>query len=644
MTEVLPSASDIRTDCDTVRSSMALQRYRTCNVLTHYYGVSGLSGYASADFNIASASTRYRALASWSHQNAMRAVIDTRLSQTVRVPDLRVQTLGGNYSRQRSARKIGQWLSGSFRRNDFGRLMWQVCTDAATNPLGAARVWYEADGMHLMRVRPDQVIYNPREGKKPCNLWLRYGVHRKKLVARAKALPSGKDKDRIVKYLEDKNAPPAYEEDPIYRSLDLVAAVDADMLEVIEHWRLSEDSEEDGVYTITCGEEVLNPGAGRAWKHDFFPVVELVDFLSFDSFGGQSIGEQLLPYQLTLNRMSKTIDTGVDRLAKGRVYLPIGQTQNTNAGSPTERQQFSRTVGEFVEYNPAWGKPVIQAGQAFSPEYYQRFDKVELSMWELAGVDRASGTGTEPAGLADASGKARRERKEDVNARQKHFSDNIDNWVERLCTVALGLGVEHFAGKGDAADTKRRRNRKVIAAAGTELLEEVSWKQLDVKETEGVLVRCVGVSGLPAHPSARLEYAKEGYEAGFWNKTYAVKLLAQPDIERAEDSATAAFDLATFHIEGALFDGKNFTPEPNRDYLEVLIDIGARELMRALRLGVEEAHAEILRKQLEVANKMLAGMPPAAPVPGAPGATPPGATPAMTAQAVPQDASLGALQ
>jgi hypothetical protein len=619
-TPAYPTAAEVLLETNRLDAALALQRYRAAAVLTHYYGVGNLAGYAgAADYDATKPSNRYRALTSLTQQNGLRAVIDTRMSQTVRVPDLRVQTKGGRYARQRSARKVAQWLSGSFKRQDLARIVWQVATDASTCPLGAARVWYEKDGLHLCRVRPDQIIWNPREGKRPRNLRLRYGVHRETL---ARMFPDFKD------HIMGDGAP-KYEEDSTYAALDLVGAVEADMVEVVEHWRRGPD----GCYTIVCGDQILNPKT-RAWEHSFFPVVELVDCPSWDSFAGHSIGEQLLPYQLTLNRMVRTTEIGQDRLSKGRVFLPIGS--QTTAGSPTDRQQFSRTVGEFIEYNAAFGKVEIQPGIAFSAEWYRRMDKVEAAMWELAGVDRVSGGGAEPASLADASGKARRERNETVTARHKRYSDMLDDWFERLCMTALAMGKDWFGSE----EGKSSEGSKVFAAVGTGVLEQVDWAELDIEELAGIEVQAVSVSGLPMHPSARLEYAKEGYETGFWNKTYAIKLLAQPDMEKAEDSATSAFDLATHHIEGALFDGKRFDPEPQREYLEILLDIGRRELMQAVRLGCDDSNVELLRRGLESAEHLLTLLPPdptaapqAAPAAGqVPPVTAPGAGTEMTMQ------------
>jgi hypothetical protein len=291
----------------------------------------------------------------------------------------------------------------------------------------------------------------------------------------------------------------------------------------------------------------------------------------------------------------------------GRVYMP--------KGSELDKQSFSRTPGEFIEFNALnGGMQHIQPGQAISTEYYNTLKEDEQAMWDLAGVSKSSGTGTIPAGMSGASGKAMREYNETAATRLKARSDGLDNWFERLCTVALHLAVAHFKAGGKGAK---------VLAAGSRVLEEVDFDQLDIKEGEGIEIRCVSVSGLPAHPAARLEYVSQLVKDGFVDRKYGVKLLSIPNIEQFEDINTAAIDIATAHIEGTLFDGKQYTPEPNQEYLEILLDLGTRELLRAQLLIADtdeeseekERNLELMRRLLESgANQLkLMAPPPAAP-------------------------------
>jgi hypothetical protein len=603
-----PTATWVIEQADKLHDALAAQRLKSSMVLSHFYNAAGIAGFGSSyEFDPNQASTRYRLLEGLTHQNQLRAVLETRLSQTVRVPDIRVQTIGGRWGKQFSARKMGQWLSGSLRRQDFGRTYWQVATDASTCPVAAARIWVDSDGLHLQRVRPDQIKYNPREGKRPSNLTLHYGVPRSQLI---------RQYPKFREYLNSDQAP-TYKDDPLYVALDLVGSVNADLIAIHEHWRLG-TSKEMGVYTVACGDRILNTKDEetdkkdpRDWKWDFFPVIELVDGVSWDNFGGHPLGEMLLGYQLTINRMNKTIESAQERLSKGRIFLP--------KGSEVDKQQFSRTAGEFITFfnGLGGGKPVIMAGQAVSPDYYNRLDKVENAMWELAGVSKSQGTGTLPAGLQGASGKAQQEYNDVASTRLKAWTDNLDNWTERLATIGLSLAVDFLSNGGKMA---------VVNAPGTSVLTQVN-----LTEDDGISVRVISVSGLPAHPSSRLDYVSKLVDNQFVDRKYGAKLLSIPDVEKIEDTATSAMDLATYHIEETLYKGRLFTPEPNPQYLEILLDLGTRELMQALRLEPEgdeetkerDTNIELLRRLLETGSNMmkkLAPPPAPAPMPG-PGGT-----------------------
>lgn len=607
-----PTASDIVNQTDALHDALALQRLKASMVLSHFYNAAGLAGFVSSyDFDPARASTKYRALDGLTHQNQLRAVLETRLSQTVRVPDIRVQTIGGKWGKQFSARKIAQWLSGSFRRCDFGRIYWQVATDASTCPVAGARVWVDKDGLHLSRVRPDQIKYNPREGKRPANLYLDYGLPREELIRRFPQHETFLRSDKAEKY----------EDDPLYVALDLLGPVSADLIRVREHWKIG-NSDRQGTYTVVVGDTILNDKPKeRDWKFPFFPVVELVDGVSWDNFGGHSLGEMLLGYQLTINRMNRTIETAQERLSKGRVYLP--------KGSDVDKAQFSRTAGEFITFynGMGGGKPIIQAGQAIAPDYYTRLDKIEAAMWELAGVSRSQGTGTLPAGLQGASGKAQQEYNDVASTRYKAWTDALDNWVERLATIGLALTIDFVQSNGEVA---------IVDVPGTSVLQQVNFNELDINEDDGINVRVISVSGLPAHPSSRLDYVTKLVEGQFVDRKYGVKLLSIPDSEKIEDLYTSALDLATYHIEGTLYEGKTFNPEPHPQYLEILIDLGTRELMQALRLDTDdeeeakekERNLEMLRRLLERGNNLMKKLAPS-PTPG--GATPQVPTPGPAA-------------
>lgn len=589
---------------EALEDSLSRSMFQSAAVLSNYYGSGTLRSYSSSSDVSLKPSSYLAALESLTHQNALRSVIDTALSQLVRTPDVRISTIGATWGKQRSARKLGQWISGSMLRAGMPDIQWQVATDSKTCPLAAARFWFEDDGLHAARVRPDQILYNPREGKKPRNLYLRYGAPRGDTEIQY-GLEPGKLKNT-----------PDYHPHHLYEELDLIGPPETDECEIIEHWHLGK-GEEPGYHVIVAGDTVL---CEEEWCHDFFPVVELVHSGSWDSFGGQSLGAQLMPYQLRLNRMNRTIDIAQEKMSIGRVLLP--------KGSEIDKQKFSKTIGEFIEYNNVGGgQPVIQPGQAAEPAYYQRLESTLRAMYELAGVSVSQAQGTIPAGMAGASGKALREYQDVASTRMKEAADRMDRWYERCCRVVFALACDWFGNGGKGSKVK---------APGTSVLEEIDFKSLDIDEDDGIEVRCISVSSLPAHPGARLEYVQELLKSGIIQLRYAAKLLSIADIEAFEDNVTnAAIDLATHHIEATLYDAKVVTPEPHREYLTFLQDIGGTMLLRAVRLEAPEENVELLRRLLAIGKNQLDQLPADVPaqMPQMPMAASPGQATAPGSQA-----------
>jgi hypothetical protein len=254
---------------------------------------------------------------------------------------------------------------------------------------------------------------------------------------------------------------------------------------------------------------------------------------------------------------------------------------------------------------------------ALPPEYYNRYEREHLRMHELTGNSVGAATGTTRKGLN--SGKAIREDSEVGASRQREHSTRNDRWFERIARAGMALQVEAF--KDDPGARAK--------APASELINEIDWSSFDSREDE-VEIQCMSVAGLPAHPSARLEYVNELGASELVNKRYLVRLLGHPDTEAIEDLEAAYFDLAAFQVETALYDQRLIPPEPEPpEYLDALIDIGTKELLKAVRKEAPDSDTERLRRLLAHAKELRAGGK------GAPPATPTAPTPPAPTTGVP---------
>lgn len=581
---VAESAAEILLETKKLEQSLSLMHLKDAAVCSHYYGAGGFGYGQSIRLNDGSprASDKLRALEGMTHGNVMKNVIDTGLSQSVRSPNFVIESMGNPWSVQRSTRKIEQWITGSLRASNWNEVKWRVCTDMFTCSIGAARLWFDKRGLHIARVRPDQIIFNPKEGHDPRTLRIRYGVDRKALM---------RDNPKLAEKI--RTGAPRYKQNYLFESLDLLCHLETDQVEIIEKWTLGSE-ESVGVHTIQTGEIFLNEG-DQEWDHPFFPLAKGSFSFGWDSYAGKSLGEQILGDQLQLNKMMRIIDDAQAKMSISRIMIPNG--------SEVKGNQLSKSVGEVVYYNSAGGNIMVRNAVAIEPAYYERARDVERGMYQRAGISESAATNQIPVGLANASGRAQQMIDNRTAVRAKAINDTIDRLDEQVGTIGLALSLDFFK--------KNPGEMPKVRAGGTRVLKEIDFKDLDLDDMNGVSIRVAATSGLPTDPAARQDYATKMVEGGYWSKRYAIKILASTDIEAAEDTITAALDLAQDHIEDVLFDGKRVTPEPNQDYLETIVDLGQRAMMRAIRLGCPENNIEKMRRLLEVATYQLKRLSPA---------------------------------
>lgn len=585
------------------------QRFASAAIVRAYHGQSGASTAPIGSTwtgNTPAPSTYLRSLESLTANNLLAAVVDTAIAQLVQQPDIRVNTTGVGWTKQVNARRIGRAISGVFHAVGLHDMAWHVAQDAALNPLGAVRFWMDDSArLHCDRVLPHTIVYNPAEGRRPRNLWLHYGAPLEALKERCPERAAD---------LETKGA--RYTEDTLFGSIDQPYPMDSDLYDVWEHWHLPDDEGNGGRYEMWCGEVDLLDEEEKEWSYDFFPVVELRWSESYNSFGGRSLGAQLLPYQTRVNRMMRVIDKSQTKACVPRLLAAKGSEITGLTNEPMET----------VWYNPAAGAPQIVPGVALPPEFYSSLETEIRRAFELAGVSMTGATGTTRRGLN--SGKAIREDSEVAATRLRAQGTRIDRWYERCARVVLALFCAAYK------SAKKRKD-----APGTHLLDSIDWKDFDVREDE-LDIRCTVVSGLPGQPSARLEYVQELIKSGLVKQRHALRMLAIPDVDKYEDAETAAFDLAASQIEAALYDQDYQAPEAEpMEYVETLIELGTKELLNARRLQAPAESLELLRRLIAAAKRIrdaappkVSGMPPAmpgAPAPGPGGVMDPGMDPGM---------------
>lgn len=558
--------------------------------ITRLYFGEGLlpSGQNAPQAGIPNPAAFLRSLDTITQENLIKSVLDAAASMIVRKPAYKVITTGASWSKQISARRMSRLLTGLYSSSGLENEITAIFLDSARCQVGASKWVFDTDGkIRCERVLPHTLIWNPAEGPNPRNLFQRHAVPRSKVIAEAKA--AGKtittaEADKLPRYQPDiafylDTEPTAY-------------SWDRDMVDVIEGWRLPSDGE-PGRYVRVCGDLVL---ADDAWDVPVFPIVPLTFGDSYQTFAGDPLGRQILPYQLTVNRMNRAIDEHQVKCIAAKVMIPKG----------SEVIGWNNTIGELIYFNAAAGEPKIVPGQALPPEFYHYKDAVKAAAHELAGVSYSIASGTKEPGLN--SGRAQRDRYDIANSRLVLHAQRVERWLAENGRVAMALMRKQYGGK----DGKQRR----ILAPNTKLLEEIDWSQIgDVKEDE-IAVRCYITSAIPVTPSGMEEALSERIQAGVMTAKRAQRWLSNPDEARLEDEDSAVEDLVTKIIDSALLDCELIPPEPvmGTEGLQMLLDHAGLELMKALTLKEPppDENVELLRRLIEQTKTMM-GPPAVAP-------------------------------
>lgn len=539
-----------------------------------------------------------RSLESLSQANALRAVIETAASMLVRDPDYRVQTTGSTWKVQRSARKLGQWLTGLNRKNRLVETTYQVFIDECTNRVGGFKPFVANNKIEVERCRPDTLVYIDHEGPYALTMGQHHGIPR----ARVKALYGLTE--------EQAKDLPKYTPDPAYLVSWANSWIDFDLVEIFEGWHCSAGSGDRGWHAVVAGNGQLL--FEEPWEHDWPGIILTRWSGSYAGVSGTPLGEQLIPYQLQLQRMDRTITDAISKLAIGRVWLQHigaipGQVAQGQAVTPALTD-----VPAGTHYYRGNQPPIIQPGIAMGREYYDRRQLLRAEMFELAGVSISQASGSKEVGLN--SGIAQREANEKAFARLMMQAKTIDIALERVAYAEVALAKKHF-----------EKGSHIVAAPGTRLLRQIDWKSIDVQEMGEYEIQARTMRSLPNHPSARAEVIQEWIKNGHVPPNRFIRLMGARDLEDLEDRASIAEELADQQISLAIDEGKYVAPEPYQGAaLEYLVEEGQIQYLKArFTEGAPEEHLECLRRVIESARQMVKANAPAPALPPAPPGLPP---------------------
>ena len=168
---------------------------------------------------------------------------------------------------------------------------------------------------------------------------------------------------------------------------------------------------------------------------------------------------------------------------------------------------------------------------------------------------------------------------------------------------------------------------KRIAAPGTELLDSIRWKDVDLEE-DAYVVELHPTSLLPTTPQGRIDRVKELVSEGVWSPKRGEAALDDLDVEANMNAERGAEKEAMKICEDMLQDGKYRTPDPACD-LATFLRVGTQYRQAGEIGNVPEKHLDQIYKWLDDVAALQAQIKPApapvgpgSPLPGLPGAPP----------------------
>lgn len=419
-------------------------------------------------------------------------------------------------------------------------------------------------------VLPDEILIDEEDG--------RYGqprqLHRRKRVL----------KERLIALFpkranEIRNARGEHEE--MWRTPSRVEAVDPDShVTVTESWHLRSGAEaKDGRHAISIDGCTL---LSERYDADYFPFTFFNWKDPLEGFWGSGLAEELLPIQLEIMRLCRTISESQRLACVPRVFLEA-TTQVVGA-------HLNDIPGGVVRY--VGRQPVIGPAPGAAPELYSALNDWIRRAYEQTGISQLQAASQKPAGLN--SGAALREFSDNASGRFGLTSQRWEEFFMELSRKAVDMSRRRF----EAGDKKL-----FVKAPHRDFIRLLKWSDVDLAE-DCFVMKVFPANSLPTTPAARKDTIVELMQAGLIPRDQALALLDYPDLKAYTSLATAAFEDIKDTIDSILEQGK-LAEVDELTNLQLAVQMGQSSVLRAKHRGVREERIELLRRWVDACREKL---------------------------------------
>lgn len=455
--------------------------------------------------------------------NVVQSMTDTVVSKIGKSkPKPYFLTDDGDFSLQRKAEKLTQFVEGQFYATKFYEEAQKAFKDACIFGTGAVKIYRDGDEIKAERTFIDEIMVDDNEAYygQPRQMHQRKWVHKDVLKA---AFPGSGGAIEMA----------ATDSGRLGENKDR----HGDMLLVVESWRLrSSPKSNDGKHSICINNETL---FAEDYSKDYFPFV----FFRWNTkplgFFGQGIAEQLMGLQLEINKLLKTIQVSMHLVSVPKLFV--------EASSKIVSAHLDNKIGSVVKYA---GTPPTPGQLGTIPgELFAHLDRLYSRAYEIIGISQLAAQSQKPGGLD--SGKALRTFND---LESERFMETAQR-REQVFLDAARIMIDY------AKDIADETDNYAVKCPGSGFLKTINWADVQIEDDQ-YLMQCFPTSALSQTPSARLQEVQELLQAGFVSKEDGMKLLDFPDLKAFYNMTNAGVEDIERQIELMVDKGEYQTPEP----------------------------------------------------------------------------------
>lgn len=499
--------------------------------------------------------------------NIVQSMVDTVVSKiTKNKPRPSFLTDGGDWSMQRRAKKLSQFVDGQFYASEYYAKRALAIQDSCIFGTGALKIYRDGKDIKMERVFIDELMVDEREAL--------YGDVR--TMSQQKMV----HKDVLIAMFPDKKdaIEASVSPDTSLWATNTTTRESAHIL-VTETWKLPTfKGATDGKHVLVTPNVDL---FSEQYDKMYFPFLMWRWSVRPVGFWGQGIAEQLTGIQLEINKILRTIQVSMHLVSVPKIFI--------EASSKVVESHLNNKIGGIIKYV---GQPPIEGKLGtIPPDLFHHLDRLYARAYEIVGVSQLSAMAAKPQGLN--SGKALREYNDIESERFMSVAQRDEQMTIQAAQMLIDLAKEINDEFGSYE----------IKTKGSKGLETLNWDDVQLEEDKYIM-QCFPVSSLSRTPAGRLQDVQELLAAGFISKEDGMKLLDFPDLQQFYNFNNSGLENIERAIELMIDSGEYQTPEPYQNLQLGIIKMQQAYLMYKNSNAPDE-RLELFRRWIDDAQSLL---------------------------------------